>query len=431
MINSKTSIFSDPKHVILAFFFVKFPMQTKRWLVGVTGGIAAYKVPELVRLLKKQGHEVRVVLSSGAKAFVSPMTLQAVSGNPVYSDLFDTDFEAAMGHIELARWATDILIAPLSANRLAALAMGMADDLLTTLCLATTAPIWVAPAMNKNMWHHPATMHNIETITARGMKILGPEWGEQACKEIGLGRMMDPQNMVDQLECIDQDLILKDLAILITAGPTREALDPVRYISNRSSGKMGFALAKAAVALGAKVTLISGPVALNTPAGVLRRDVTTAIEMHTEVMTHYTTANIFISTAAVADFRPEHYAVQKIKKNIHSKEAVHSIGMVSNPDILSDVSRASKNRPFCVGFAAETEQLESHGKQKLQAKKLDMIAINDISDATIGFDVDENALLVLTPTKSYAITKASKQQVALQLLQIISECYAKNKTKNS
>lgn len=402
----------------------------KKWLVGITGGIAAYKTPELVRLLKKQDKEVRVVLSEGAKHFVAPMALQAVSGNPVYSELFDSDFEAAMGHIELARWAEGIIIAPLSANRLAALAMGMADDLLTTLCLATRAPIWVAPAMNQQMWHHPATQHNINILKSRGIQILGPDFGEQACLEVGLGRMLEPENIVNQISVQSPaNAILKDLKILITAGPTREALDPIRYISNRSSGKMGYALAEMAIACGAQVKLISGPVCLPTPPQVTRVDVVSALEMYETVKTYSEQADIFISAAAVADFRPEHPAPHKMKKQ--SDEDPYFMHFVENPDILASVA-AQKYRPFCVGFAAETQNLELYGLQKLQEKNLDMIAVNDVSREDTGLEVDQNALKIFTKErKSYFIEKTTKRQAALALLEIISEHYAKYQTQTA
>lgn len=407
-------------------------MNAFKWLLGITGGIAAYKTPELVRLLKKQDADVRVVLSQGAKAFVTPMTLQAVSGHPVYSELLDSDFEAAMGHIELARWAQGIVIAPLSANRLSALAHGMADDLLTTLCLASEAPLWVVPAMNQKMWHHSATQANLNILKSRGVTVLGPDWGEQACGEIGLGRMLEPEKIVQQLSSqliFDNTPVLQGLHVLITAGPTREALDPVRYISNRSSGKMGFALALAAKALGAKVTLISGPVALTTPQGVTRVDVQSCEEMLNAVIKHCHGADIFISAAAVADFRPEQVMPQKIKKQ---SENALQLNLVPTTDILAHVA-AKKIRPFCVGFAAETEFSQSNAKKKLQQKNLDLIALNEVNREDIGFDVDVNALTVIAKDKTQVeIPKASKTQVAFKLLQIISEhYYAKNKTENS
>ncbi len=401
-------------------------MMKTRWILGITGGIAAYKTPELVRLLKKQGCEVKVVLSQGAKMFVTEMTLQALSAHPVYSEGFSADAEAAMGHIELARWAQGIIIAPLSANRLAALAQGYADDLLTTLCLATQAPIWVAPAMNKQMWHHPATQANIALLQTRGVHILGPEWGEQACGEIGLGRMIEPQDIITHV-LPKQDAEFADTRILISAGPTQEAIDPVRYISNKSSGKMGFALAKAATQMGAQVTLVSGPVNLPTPYGVKRIDVVTADEMYNAIMQHAGQNEIFISAAAVCDYRVKEAFNQKIKK---STEAL-SLSLVENKDILASVAKLP-NRPFCVGFAAETINGEAYAKQKLKEKALDLIALNDVSNPEIGFDVDANALTVFSPTNSYDIPKNSKDNVALSLLQIIRECYHENsKLKNT
>ncbi|MGE3320377.1 MAG: bifunctional phosphopantothenoylcysteine decarboxylase/phosphopantothenate--cysteine ligase CoaBC [Candidatus Berkiella sp.] len=400
-----------------------------QWLLGITGGIAAYKTPELVRLFKKRGHNVRVVLSSGAKAFVTPLTLQAVSGHPVYSELLDTDFEAAMGHIELARWAQGILIAPLSANRLAALAHGFADDLLTTLCLASTAPIYVAPAMNQQMWQHPATQANLEILKQRGVTILGPDWGEQACGEIGFGRMLEPQAIIDQLFSDERTTAssLEGQRIVITAGPTREAIDPVRYLSNRSSGKMGLALAQAACALGAKVTFIHGPIQQVIPNNLQAISVVSANEMLGAVENHIEDADIFISAAAVADFRIKEPAAHKIKKG---EVAQWELTLVKNPDILATVAKHA-HRPFCVGFAAETEQPEHNAKQKLQEKNIDLIAVNDVSRSDIGFDTDENALTVISQNKTYSIAKASKYRIAQQLLEIISECYhAKNKTQN-
>lgn len=409
-------------------------MIATKWLLGITGGIAAYKTPELIRLLKKQGAEIRVVLSQGAKAFVTPMTLQAVSGHPIYSELLDPDFEAAMGHIDLARWAEGILIAPLSANRMAALAHGYADDLLTTLCLATTAPIWVVPAMNQQMWHHPATQANLTILKDRGIVVIGPEWGEQACGEIGLGRMSEPQDIVDQLfpmyHSIDPQQItgLQGLHLLITAGPTREAIDPVRYLSNRSSGKMGFALAQAATTLGAKVTLISGPVSLATPYGVEREDVVSAEQMYEAVLKKSQSADIFISAAAVADFAPAALLPQKIKKR--DAKALQ-LNLVPTKDILAKVATLPK-RPFCVGFAAETEQVMVYAKKKFQEKHLDLIAVNDVSREDIGFEAGINELTVISQEKTFHIPKNTKYQIALKLLQIIRECYdAKNKTKNS
>lgn len=400
-----------------------------QWLFGITGGIAAYKTPELVRLFKKRGLDVRVVLSQGAKAFVTPLTLQAVSGNPVYSELLDTDFEAAMGHIELARWAQGILIAPLSANRLAALAQGFADDLLTTLCLASKAPLYVAPAMNQQMWQHPATQANLKILKEQGVTILGPDWGEQACGEVGFGRMLEPLAIIEQLFQGDSTTSLfKGVRMVITAGPTREAIDPVRYLSNRSSGKMGLALAQAATQMGAIVTLIHGPLQQAVPSNIESISVTSANEMLIGVLKHIDAADIFISAAAVADFRVKEQATHKIKKGVDEQ---WQLTLVKNPDILATVAK-HLHRPFCVGFAAETERPLEHAQQKLKDKEIDLIAVNDVSRSDIGFDTDENALIVISHSKTYSLAKASKYHIAQQLLEIISEYYhAKNKTQNT
>jgi len=402
-------------------------MKKTPWLLGITGGIAAYKTPDLVRLLKKSGKDVRVVLSHGALDFVTPLSLQAVSQNPVYSTLREADADAAMGHIALARWAKGILIAPLSANRLAALAQGMADDLLTTLCLASQAKLYVAPAMNQVMWHHPAVQQNIQLLQSRGATVLGPDWGEQACGDVGWGRMCAIESIVEQLPMETVGVDLRGLHFVITAGPTREAIDPVRFLSNRSSGKMGFALAQVAAAWGATVTLISGPVTLDTPPGVRRIDVISAQEMCNAVMAALP-ADIFIGAAAVADFRPETYALHKIKKTAQGERV---LCLVKNPDIISEVAK-SNGRPFCVGFAAETEYAVHYAREKLRAKGLDMIALNEVNRDDIGFDVADNALTVLSNTQTIAIEKASKVAVARELLTIMyGQYYAKNKAKNS
>lgn len=414
-------------------------MFRKNWIIGVTGGIAAYKTPELIRLLKRAGAEVRVVLSPSAEQFVTKLTLQAVSGHAVYDQLFDHSFEAAMGHIELAKWADHILIAPLSANRLAALAHGFADDLLTTLCLATNAQLWGAPAMNQAMWAHPATQANLEILQARGMVCLGPESGEQACGDVGLGRMMEPSTIMSVLSCheklnataqqSDSLPIFRGMRILITAGPTREYLDPVRYLSNKSSGKMGYAIAEAACDFGAEVILISGPTALAPPSGATVISVESAQEMYQQVMEFGRSVDIVIGCAAVADYRFEEQYAQKIKKT--TTEDHLSITLVKNPDILLSLCQ-QKNRPFCVGFAAETHDTESLAIEKMRRKDLDMIALNDVSCTDIGFESDINALTVFTQTEKMLIEKAPKYQVAHQLLKKIREVYdAKNQTKNS
>jgi phosphopantothenoylcysteine decarboxylase/phosphopantothenate--cysteine ligase len=388
----------------------------KRWLLGITGGIAAYKTPELVRLLKKQGAEVRVVMTKNAQAFVTPLTLQTLSQTPVYTELMDPAAEAAMSHIELARWAEGILIAPLSANRLASLALGMAEDLLGTLCLVTTAPIYVAPAMNQQMWHHPATQKNLHTLQEHGVIVLGPAEGEQACGEFGLGRMLEPEDIVNAL---NESKPLEGLSIVITAGPTREYLDPVRFISNRSSGKMGFALAETAQEMGAKVTLISGPVHLSTPQGVQRVPVESAEEMKQAVEKHIEEAEIFISTAAVADFKPKQYTAQKIKK--HERTPWPEEWSFTS-DILAEISKRFPEK-FRVGFAAETHHHEEYAQQKREDKNLDLVALNDVSREDIGFESEDNALTVFGENKKFTIEKSSKKEVAKQLLKIIKENY--------
>jgi phosphopantothenoylcysteine decarboxylase/phosphopantothenate--cysteine ligase len=387
-----------------------------RVLLGVTGGIAAYKSPDLVRRLVERGAEVQVAMTAAAKQFVTPLTFQAVSGRPTRDDLWDSAAEAAMGHIELARWAELVLIAPASANFIARLAHGQADDLLSTLCLATEAPLAVAPSMNRLMWANPATQANIATLRERGVAILGPAEGDQACGEIGPGRMLEPADLAQgALELLARSRELAGVHVVITAGPTREAIDPVRFISNRSSGKMGFATAQAARALGAKVTLVSGPVSIDTPPGVRRIDVESAQDMYDAVHRELPTMDIFISAAAVADYRPPQAQAQKIKK---SGETMH-LDLVKAPDILSSVS-ASKRRPFVVGFAAETERVEQHAREKLLKKNLDMIAANLVGEG-LAFDCDDNALLVLWPGGARTLERAAKADIARQLVALIVE----------
>jgi phosphopantothenoylcysteine decarboxylase/phosphopantothenate--cysteine ligase len=385
-----------------------------RVLLGVTGGIAAYKSPDLVRRLAELGADVQVAMTAAAKQFVTPLTFQAVSGRPTRDDLWDSAAEAAMGHIELARWAELVLIAPASANFIARLAHGQADDLLSTLCLATEAPLAVAPAMNRLMWANPATQANIATLRERGVAILGPAEGDQACGEVGPGRMLEPADLAQRaLDLLVRSRELAGVHVVITAGPTREAIDPVRFISNRSSGKMGFATAQAARALGAKVTLVSGPVNIDTPPGVNRIDVESAQDMYDAVHRELPTMDIFISAAAVADYRPPQAQPQKIKK---SGETLH-LDLVKAPDILSSVS-ASKRRPFVVGFAAETERVEQHAREKLLKKNLDMIAANLVGEG-LAFDCDDNALLVLWPGGSRTLARAAKSDIARQLVALI------------
>jgi len=398
-------------------------MQGKRVLLGVTGGIAAYKSPDLVRRLREQGAEVQVVMTAGAREFVTPLTFQAVSGRAVRTDLWDAAAEAAMGHIELARWAELVLIAPASADFLARLAAGSAADLLATLCLATQAPIAVAPAMNRVMWANPATVANVTTLQQRGVRVLGPAEGSQACGEVGEGRMLEPLELVDRAGTL---LIgsgpLVGRRVLITAGPTRERIDPVRFISNRSSGKMGFAVAQAAREAGAEVVLVSGPVSLPTPAGVRRLDVESAADMLKAVLGEADAADVFISTAAVADYRPANAAEQKIKKTSDKLD----LCMERTADVLATVA-ALPNRPFVVGFAAETELVEQHARGKLLKKNLDMIAANEVGHDK-AFDCEDNQLIVLWRNGRRDLGKASKLTLARQLVALIAESYEASRT---
>lgn len=423
-------------------------------ILGVAGGIAAYKSPEIVRRLKDAGHEVRVVMTAGAPAFVTPLTFQAVSGEPVHRDLLDESAEAAMGHIELARWADVVLAAPATANLMARLAHGFADELLTTLCLATGAPIVLAPAMNQQMWRAAATQANLKVLVGRGVRIIGPDAGWQACGDVGPGRMSEPADIVSELLGEDRSASsraassasapspgptapdpgdtpvgasgpgesaapapLVGVRVLVTAGPTREAIDPVRFISNHSSGKMGFAVAAAALGLGAKVDLVAGPVALEPPPGIGVVPVESAAEMHREVLERAPECDIFIATAAVADYTPAAPATAKLKK------AASPLGLElqPTPDILAEVA-ALDDPPFTVGFAAETEDLERHARSKLERKRLDLIAGNRVDGSDLGFDSDRNALLVLWPDGGRADLPAGpKTLLARQLLALVTE----------
>ena len=433
-------------------------------ILGVAGGIAAYKSPEIVRRLKDAGHEVRVVMTAGAEAFVTPLTFQAVSGEPVHRDLLDETAEAAMGHIELARWADVVLAAPATANLMARLAHGFADDLLTTLCLATPAPIVLAPAMNQQMWRAAATQANLKVLVGRGVRFIGPDAGWQACGDVGPGRMSEPADIVSELLAEDGSASsrsapsgsatsgptaptapaapaasaaptapaapaaptapatesaapLAGVRVLVTAGPTREAIDPVRFISNHSSGKMGFAVAAAARGLGAEVDLVSGPVALDPPPGVGVIPVGSAAEMHREVLSRAGGCDIFIATAAVADYTPAAPASGKLKK----EATPLSLELRPTPDILAEVA-ALDDPPFTVGFAAETEDLERHARSKLERKGLDLIAGNRVGGSDLGFDSDRNALLVLWPDGGRADLPAGpKTLLARRLLGLVTE----------
>jgi phosphopantothenoylcysteine decarboxylase/phosphopantothenate--cysteine ligase len=387
-----------------------------RILLGVTGGIAAYKSPDLVRRLIERGADVQVVMTSAAQRFVSPMSFQAVSGRPTRSDLWDGTAEAAMGHIELARWAQLVLIAPASADFIARLAGGRADDLLATLCLATEAPLVLAPAMNRIMWANKATQANVETLIARGIRILGPAAGNQACGEVGPGRMWEPARLAESLlEPPVNAGLLAGLNILITAGPTRERIDPVRYLTNRSSGKMGFAVAAAAREAGAHVTIVSGPVHLQTPVGVTRINVESARDMYAAVHRQVADADVFIAAAAVADFQPVTVAKQKIKKQGLSVK----LDLEPAPDIVKSVADMAK-RPFVVGFAAETNDVEDNARSKLKRKKLDMIAANQVGEG-IAFDCDDNALTVIWPGGKVEVARGPKIDVARQLIALIAQ----------
>ena len=405
-------------------------ISNKNILLAVTGGIAAYKSAILVRRLKDAGFNVRVVMTEGAQAFITPLTFQALSSNPVHTQLLNPEAEAGMGHIELARWADLLLVAPASCDSLAKFAAGLADDLLSTLYLATKARVWVAPAMNQQMWAAKATQRNLQTLIEDGVHVIMPDAGAQACGDVGLGRMPEPEDLARQVtayfhqaqrEIAEKFGLLAGKHVVITAGPTREAIDPVRYISNHSTGKMGFALAAACYAAGAKVTLIAGPVSLDTPNGVARINVHSAqkmLEVSLELLEQG--CDIFIATAAVADYRVAEVAEHKIKKSGDELQ----IALIKNPDIVATIAQQAK-RPFMVGFAAETRHVEEYAAGKLVAKKLDMIACNDVSRSDIGFASDENAMTVFF-AQNYQmpkrdLEKASKQEIAQQLVEAMHD----------
>lgn len=399
-------------------------------LLGVSGGIAAYKALELVRLLVKADHQVQVVMTEGAKQFIQPLSFQALCGHKVRDSLFDLEQEAGMGHIELARWPDVILIAPASADILARLRVGMANDLLTTLCLATERPIMFAPAMNRLMWSNAATQDNVAALQARGWQMIAPDSGEQACGEIGVGRLAEPerifqwvlQNAPTSRPACENENASKQAwwsgkKLLITAGPTYEDIDPVRYIANRSSGKMGFAIAQNAAERGAQVTLISGPVNLATPPGVERINVRSAQEMFEAVQQHYAQVDVMIGAAAVADYRLEQPAENKLKKTADQDGL--TLKLVKNPDIIAWVAEQT-NKPYVVGFAAETQQVESYARDKLKRKKLDMICANQVGDG-LGFESDQNALTLITNQTINPLAHSSKTQQAKSLLSFIQQ----------
>ena len=404
--------------------------SNKNIILAVTGGIAAYKSAILVRRLKDYGFNVRVVMTKGAQAFITPLTFQALSGNPVHTELLDPEAEAGMGHIELARWADLILVAPASCDTLAKFAAGLADDLLSTVYLASKAPVWVAPAMNQQMWAAKATQRNLNTLVEDGVHVIMPDVGSQACGDVGLGRMPEPEEIAQQVKdyfhkaqraIAEKFGLLAGKRVVVTAGPTREAIDPVRYISNHSTGKMGFAIAAACYSAGAKVTLLAGPVSLDTPNGVRRVNVSSAIKMVDESMHQLEDGcDIFIATAAVADYRVAEVAEHKIKKAGDEL----NVSLIKNPDIVATIAKQEK-RPFMVGFAAETRNVEEYAAGKLVAKKLDMIACNDVSRADIGFASDENAMVVFFAEQYQMekrdLEKASKQEIAQQLVEAIHD----------
>ncbi|CCN80376.1 Coenzyme A biosynthesis bifunctional protein coaBC (Includes: Phosphopantothenoylcysteine decarboxylase; Phosphopantothenate--cysteine ligase) [Vibrio nigripulchritudo SFn27] len=396
-------------------------MQTlagKKILLGISGGIAAYKCAELTRRLTERGATVQVVMTKAAKEFITPLTMQAVSGRPVSDSLLDPAAEASMGHIELAKWADLVLLAPATADLIARMAAGMGNDLLTTLVLASDAPIAVSPAMNQQMYANVATQTNIQTLADRGMHIWGPASGEQACGDVGKGRMLEPMQLVGLCEEFFTPSELAGKTVVITAGPTREAIDPVRYISNHSSGKMGFAIADAAAKLGANVTLISGPVSLATPVGVQRMNVDSAVEMHQAALEQAIKSDVFIGCAAVADYRPESVADQKIKKTDDSDSM--TVTMVKNPDIIASVAQLSENRPFTVGFAAETQDVETYARRKLSKKNLDMICANDVSISGLGFNSDSNALHLFWQDGDKVLPITSKTELGKALMKEIA-----------
>jgi len=390
-------------------------LQNKRVLLGVTGGIAAYKSADLIRRLQDAGAEVQVIMTRAATEFITPLTMQALSGNPVHLDLLDTEAEAAMGHIELARWADLLLIAPATADFISKLCHGEGSDLLSTVYLACPAPVAIAPAMNQGMWQKESTQQNLCSLQERGLHVFGPASGPQACGDIGLGRMLEATELAQMSAALFGTEVLAGKTVVITAGPTREALDPVRYISNHSSGKMGYALARAASEAGAKTVLITGPVSLAPPDRVETISVVSALEMYDAALAQAECADIFIATAAVADYRPLECADQKIKK---SDEEIY-LTLTKNPDIVAAVAEL-KNRPITIGFAAETQTVEKYARGKLKKKNLDMIIANDVSNSAIGFNSDDNEVLVIYPDRSEALAKLNKQVLANELIKRIA-----------
>ena len=392
-------------------------LANKHVLLCVTGGIAAYKAAEIIRLFKTSGSNVRVLMTSAAKEFITPLTMQALSGNQVHTDLLDTDAEAAMGHIELAKWSDIILIAPCSANSIARLASGKGDDLMTAVCLAAECKIYFAPAMNQAMWSDSRTQNNHKKLLENKFIPIGPNSGEQACGDEGYGRMSEPQEIVNNIASGFSEGLLAGKKILITAGPTREKIDPVRFISNRSSGKMGFSIAEAARDEGGLVSLISGPVSLETPNEIKRINVESADEMLNEVDKVINDFDLFISTAAVSDYKPEEYEVQKIKKEKNTDNL--NLELITNKDILKHVSK-NKGDLKVIGFAAETQNIIENAKRKLNEKNLDLIIANDVSDPSIGFDSDENEVYLITDEIEKKIDRVSKKKLSRSIIEFIA-----------
>jgi phosphopantothenoylcysteine decarboxylase/phosphopantothenate--cysteine ligase len=384
-------------------------LLNRNFIIGITGSIAAYKAAEITRELKREGANVRVIMTDGACEFITPLTLQALSGNPVHTGLLDTDAEAAMGHIELARWADSLVIAPASADSIARLVQGRADDLLGACALATPAPVFVAPAMNQEMWAKAATQENIHVLQKRGIAILGPDSGSQACGDIGAGRLLEPSEIIESLVATFLTGQLAGKHVVITAGPTREPLCPVRYLSNRSSGKMGYALAEACMNAGARTTLISGPVHCEAPPGVVLVPVETTQEMLDASMAASDDADIFIGAAAVVDFRPESVATQKIKRE---GSTTMDLRLVSNPDIIASIAARQARPSLVVGFAAETNDVTTYARDKLKKKRLDFIFANDVSDSAIGFNSDSNAGTLISADNDITMALSSKRVLA-------------------
>jgi len=393
-------------------------LRQRRILVAIAGGIAAYKGAELVRLLKKRGAEVRVILSRGAQEFITPLTMQALSGEPVHTELLDEAAEAGMGHIVLARWADLLIVAPATADVIARLAHGRADDLMTTVALATAAPVAVAPAMNQQMWANAATQENLSLLAQRNIAVIGPDQGEQACGDVGPGRLLEPAQILDALADRFSSRQLDNKRVIITAGPTVEAIDPVRFLSNHSSGKMGYALARACAEAGAEVTLISGPVHLSPPDRVRLLGIRSALDMHAAAIAEAEGADLFIGAAAVADYRVAAPAEDKIKK---AGQGGLSLSLVENPDIIAAVSRLTHRPRLVVGFAAETTDILAHARAKLTKKGLDMIIANDVSDPDTGFGSDHNAVHLIKTASEQHLPLASKQVIAEQIVATLAQ----------